>query len=46
MPKPRTTPRKPIPTFRSEDEERAFWAAADTSEFSSIRRRPAWHFRI
>ena len=33
MPKPRTKPRKPIPTFRSEDEERAFWATADTSEY-------------
>lgn len=33
MPKPRTKPRKPIPTFRSKDEERAFWATADTSEY-------------
>ena len=33
MPKSRTKPRKPIPAFRSEDEERAFWATADTSEY-------------
>jgi len=24
---------KPIPVFKNEDEERAFWAAADTSEY-------------
>lgn len=33
MPKSHTKPRKLIPTFRSEDEERAFWATADTSEY-------------
>ena len=26
-------PLKAIPTFRSEDEERAFWATADSSEY-------------
>lgn len=32
---------KPIPTFRNEDEERDFWATADTSQyfdFSKARR--------
>ena len=33
MPKSRAKPRKSIPAFRSEDEERAFWATADTSEY-------------
>lgn len=33
MTKPRSKPRKPLPKFRSEDEEREFWATADTSEY-------------
>ena len=36
MPKSHTKPRKLIPTFRSEDEERAFWATADTSEYFDV----------
>lgn len=30
MPKP---PRKTVPTFKSEDEERAFWDTADSTEY-------------
>jgi len=33
MPKSRTKARKPIPKFRSEEEEREFWATADTTEY-------------
>jgi len=33
MAKSRTKTRKPIPTFRSESEEREFWATADTTEY-------------
>lgn len=33
MPKSRTKGPKPVPTFRSEDEEREFWATADTTEY-------------
>ena len=33
MPKPRTKVLKPVPKFRSEDEEREFWATADTTEY-------------
>ena len=33
MPRSRTKPPRPVPTFRTEEEERAFWATADTSEF-------------
>lgn len=33
MPKQRTKVPKPIPKFRSEDEEREFWATADTTEY-------------
>ena len=33
MPKSRPKRPKPIPAFRSEDDERAFWATADTTEY-------------
>ena len=35
MPKPVSKPLKKVPEFRSEDEERAFWAAAgrDSTEY-------------
>lgn len=33
MPKSQTKNPKPVPTFRSEDEEREFWATADTIEY-------------
>ena len=33
MPKSRTKVRKPIPKFRSDEAERAFWATADTTEY-------------
>ena len=33
MPKSRTKALKPIPKFRSEEAERAFWATADTTEY-------------
>ena len=33
---------KPIPKFKSEDQERAFWAAADTSDyFNFAKAEPA-----
>ncbi len=38
----RSTKKKPVPEFRSEDEERAFWADHDSTEFvewDSARRR-------
>lgn len=33
MPKPRMKSLKPIPVFKNEDEERAFWAKADTTDY-------------
>ena len=33
MPKSRPKHPKPIPAFRSEDEEREFWATADSTEY-------------
>ncbi|KAA0253622.1 hypothetical protein FBQ97_21265 [Acidobacteria bacterium ACD] len=39
---PRSHGRKPVPAFSSEDEERAFWAAHDSTEYvdwKSGRRR-------
>jgi predicted DNA binding CopG/RHH family protein len=33
MPKSRSKPRKPIPSFRSEDAERECWATADSTEY-------------
>lgn len=29
----RSTKKKPVPEFRSEDEERAFWASHDSTQF-------------
>jgi hypothetical protein len=37
------SPRKEIPTFNSEDEERAFWSTADSTEYidwSKAKERP------
>ncbi len=33
MPKSRQRRPKPVPSFRSEDEEREFWATADSTEY-------------
>ena len=33
MPKSRPRPRKPIPSFRSEQEEREFWETHDTADY-------------
>ena len=33
MPKPRMKTFKPIPDFKNEDEERAFWSKADTTDY-------------
>src|ERR1035437_6682822 len=33
MPKPRTKTRKAIPSFRSEEAEREFWATADSTDY-------------
>jgi predicted DNA binding CopG/RHH family protein len=33
MPKSRPKRPKPIPTFRSEDDEREFWATADSTDY-------------
>ena len=33
MPKSRTRQKKPIPSFRSEQEEREFWETHDTSDY-------------
>ncbi|MCC6771202.1 MAG: BrnA antitoxin family protein [Gemmatimonadaceae bacterium] len=33
MPKSRPKRRKAVPTFRSEDEERALWATADATDY-------------
>jgi predicted DNA binding CopG/RHH family protein len=33
MPKARARQRKPIPSFRSEEEERAFWESHDTTDY-------------
>ena len=33
MPKSRLKRPEPIPSFRSEDDERAFWATADATEY-------------
>jgi predicted DNA binding CopG/RHH family protein len=33
MPKPRMKNLKPIPVFKNEDDERAFWSKADTTDY-------------
>ena len=33
MPKPRKKPLKPVPVFKTEDEEADFWSEADSTEY-------------